>query len=94
MIPKHFDKITIALMVLILVGMMIGSYKVNQQAAQINQIIDEQSPLIFAFPSTSQANVTFIVNCTRLEGEPKYACTTTQQTAPPTSTPTAIPRRP
>lgn len=88
--PQHMDRVTLALVSLILAAFVIGAFKVNQQAAQINQIIDDQSPLVFAFPGTGGANVTFVVNCVRLEDESKYACTTTQQSNNTAATPPAV----
>lgn len=75
--------------------------RVNAQAEQIKQIIDDQSPLIFAFQNAgTTGRLTFVVNCERKESESKYDCTTTQTepvqaqlTPVPTPSPTATPTR-
>lgn len=94
------QKVVLVFIALCLVAFMWGAVRSNQQAQQINKLIDEQSPLIFAFQNTgTSGRITFEVTCTRIEDpktgalESKYVCTT-KQTEPvvavitPTSTPT------
>lgn len=89
--PQRLNNITLGLIGLILFAFAIGAYQVNAQAAQINKIIDEQSPLIFGFENVGPSGqITFLVTCTRLENDPKYVCTSKQQdsAAKPAVTPT------
>ncbi len=76
------DKITLFLIALILLAFSAGAFRVQQQAAQIQEIIDAQSPLIFSFQSTEANNqtvVTFLVTCTKADGNPFYVCATEQK---------------
>lgn len=74
---------------LIIVSFAIGALRLNAQAQEIgrqqqviNQIIDDQSPLIFAFENTGQGGrLTFEVVCDRVENGGRYKCVT-RQTAP------------
>lgn len=95
------DYIVTVLMFLIVGSFMYGAWQVNQQAKQINTIIDQQSPLIFAFQNSgTTGRLTFEVTCTRTEenkSDSKYVCST-KQTEPvianvtPVPSPTATPR--
>lgn len=92
---------------LIIVAFGFGVFRLNAQAeavnnaqARIDRIIDEQSPLIFAFENTgASGRLTFEVTCERPEEGGKYKCVT-KQTEPvvanltpvPTSTATATPQ--
>jgi hypothetical protein len=91
--------IIMVVVVLALAVFIYGALEVNHQKQEIARLIDDQSPLIFAFENTGNSGrVTFVVTCTRVE-EPdgKYVCTT-RQTEPvvatltvPTPTPTPTP---
>lgn len=97
---QRASTIVLILITLILLVFLYGALKVNDQAGKIAKLIDDQSPLIFAFENTgTSGRITFVVTCTRVE-EPdgKYVCTT-KQTEPvvatltvPTPTPTPQPR--
>lgn len=79
--------VVLALISLILFAFAMGAYQVNKQAEQIAQLIDDQSPLIFAFQNTgTSGRLTFEVTCNRVD-EPngKYVCTT-KQTEPVVAT--------
>jgi hypothetical protein len=96
---QRASTIVLVLIALILLVFLYGALKVNDQAGEIQKLIDDQSPLIFAFENTgASGRLTFVVTCTRV-GEPdsKYVCTT-RQTEPvvatltvPTPTPTPTP---
>lgn len=93
---------------LLLILFIWSAWKVNQQAARVNaqaeqikQIIDDQSPLIFAFQNTgTEGRISFVITCERKESESKYDCVT-RQTEPvqavltpvPTPSRTATPTR-
>jgi hypothetical protein len=97
---QRASAIVLVLIGLILLVFLYGALKVNDQAGKIQQLIDDQSPLIFAFENTGNSGrVTFVVTCTRVE-EPdgKYVCTT-KQTEPVVATltvptPVATPTKP
>jgi hypothetical protein len=57
--------------------------EIGRQQQVINKIIDDQSPLIFAFDNVNSIGnrVTFEVVCDRVENGGKYKCVT-RQTAP------------
>jgi hypothetical protein len=84
--------------VLVLLVFLYGALKVNDQAGKIQRLIDDQSPLVFAFENTGNSGrLTFVVTCTREEEKDggKYICTT-KQTEPVVSnitvvTPVAVP---
>ena len=91
------NKIVLILIGLILLSFIVGAYRVQLQAQQIGQIVDDQSPLIFAFENavTGAGRITFVVTCTREEHESKYICVT-KQTEPVVAnlTPAPTPRTP
>lgn len=74
--------VVMAVLILALIAtFMIGAYRVNQQAVQINELIRAQSPLIFTFenaPTTGGAVVTFVVTCIKADDAERYTCRTQQ----------------
>ncbi len=64
---------------LILFAFAFGAFRVNQQARQINDIVDSLSPLIFSFenvPGTDGQKVVFVVTCEKPVTGDRYVCTT------------------
>jgi hypothetical protein len=73
--------IVLVLIAVCLLGISLQSYKVDRQAEQINEIIDAQTPLVFAFENTGppgQPKVTFVVTCDLNKEGTRYLCTTEQ----------------
>ena len=68
----------------LLIGMILfafafGAFRVNQQARQINEIVDSLSPLVFSFenlPDATGQKVVFVVTCEKPVNAERYICTT------------------
>lgn len=68
------DKVVLFLIGLILLAFASGAWQVNRQARAINQLIVDQSPLIFSFDNPNGG--VFIVTCVRIPSKSTYICKT------------------
>lgn len=74
-IRPSLNKISIGLILMIVLAFLVGAYRVDKQARDINGLIAAQSPLVFEF-DTSAGKV--VVVCVKNDNAEKYVCTTTQ----------------
>ncbi len=79
---EHYQGIVSNILIgLILLAFAFGAFRVNQQARQINDIVDSLSPLVFSFENVTtdgSQKVVFIVTCDKLKSSERYICTTDQ----------------
>jgi hypothetical protein len=77
--------VTTLLLTLIVAAFIVGAYRVDKQARDINDIVNAQKRLRFEF--NLQTGGQTVIDCIKTDG--KYTCNAMQ----PTPTPTATPER-
>ena len=70
--------VTLGLVALILISFVIAAIRVNQQANQINDIVEAQSKIVFGFEqqATTGEITVFEVTCIKLVDRSAYKCAT------------------
>ena len=79
--PKA-NLMTLAVALLILFALVLGAWRIDQQARRINEVVEAQSVLVFVFevqnPPPGSASLVD-VTCTRQVNKPVYSCSTVRR---------------
>ena len=79
--PKA-NAMSLVLGLLILAALVVGAYRIDQQARRINGVVDAQSVLVFIFEVQNPppgAPTLVDVTCTRHIDKPVYSCSTVRR---------------